>query len=279
MKNEFILQFMPPYSMSILTVLMDYNSGRVGWRLTVRIESYFEDQIYALCKAAGMRYKPDERCYMCGDTDLSDIGHYNWPSGEKKVGMNQGYFLGTERELLSLFNRERGLCIYTGAGISRAAGVWDANQLEENLMLTSLPDFLTKLITHPDWPRSVVSTFLRQLLNSTPTPAHRTIETLRRKFGCIVWTENRDKLHQKCGTPCIERQNFKRNSFLLKNKTLLVIGVSADHSDLIKLYRERNPNKGIAVIDKIVPSYISQGDIYFDLDVQFALPMLDHNTM
>ena len=124
----------------------------------------------------------------------------------------------TEAEITSAFlNANTNSIIYTGAGLSRAAGIKTSKELYDTLLINGSLDYLVS--TYIERPKDVLAQFTMfclRLYISQPTVAHFKIAQLISKTNCILVSENLDILHQKSGAkphnPFEETEMLKRLS-------------------------------------------------------------------
>lgn len=157
--------------------------------------------------------------------------------------------------------------IYTGAGFSANAGIWDLKTIREKLYLDSIDQFLRMINTQEEKILLTIKQFSHQLYETQPTMAYSILGKLQNKYHITIATENRDILHQKAGHKVITREILKFFPKQLIDKYLTVIGLSEDHSDFIRLYRSFNKEMPILVINNgEIPPYCSSSDYVCPVD-------------
>lgn len=182
------------------------------------------------------------------------------------------------KEALTIIQRDlKELLVYTGAGISKAAGIWGVDELKEQLYLSDI-DKLTRVIaTVPQIICNRFAYFITSLYVSQPTRAHFALRNLWDKYHFDVVTENLDQLHQKTGLPVIRREEVsKLREKIEKYRTLMTIGLSADFSSVISYFRSKSPDGTVLAINTSIPSYLGRGDYYLLGDVQIVLPEISN---
>lgn len=175
----------------------------------------------------------------------------------------------SKEEFLNKLPNIQDCVFYTGAGLSIAAGIWDLTQLRCHLLLNDFNQFEETVKNGKDYFVDVAKEFGRQLYESEPTNAHKIIGWLQKKYNCYVFTENRDVLHQKTCEQVITRNNFSRSEIIVYRRNLIAVGLSKDHTDLIKHYRKYSGGKPLFVINQNeIPEYVQAGDYYLSCDAQ-----------
>lgn len=158
--------------------------------------------------------------------------------------------------------------VYTGAGLSEGAGIWNLQQLRKNLFLNNCERFIWSIQYSKNEILQLVEQFAVQLYETEPTKNYMILSELQKKYNITIMTENRDILHQKSGHKVITRDIIKHFPKCFLNKTLLIIGVSNDHSGFIHLYRSINTDNPVFIVnrDKSI-SYIREKDWFFAGDL------------
>ena len=274
MVHDFFLSFYPPYTYdSSLLIHMDYEKQICGWQLWVKATN--RTGLNDVCRSAGLidhgsffTIGSMESSYKEADVFTSKKIRIRPERNVKPIQVK------TEKMIEELLATEQ-LCIYTGAGLSTAAGVWSYKMLCRLLWLKDLKSFIQTCVDRRVELDNIIRVFMSQLYNSEPSFGHAVIHKLNQDYQCIVFTENLDNLHQKLKTRVITRNNFQISSLLLKGKQLLVLGVSDDHSGLIRKYRRYMPKSGIYVVNNSgnLP-YIEEIDRFVNEDVQIFLQHL-----
>lgn len=237
-----------------ITLSMDYWKNRFGWKAKI------------VNTETG-----NENFYSDGDLFVDDM---NLLRTIKK----QESFLPSPRKLNEKAFLQKFLdvipnsIVYTGAGLAEKAGIWNLYQLRKNFYLDNKDCFLTMVATRENEILSKVKKFASQLYESKPTSAYYILGELQKRYQFIIATENRDILHQKAGHKVITRDILKRFPLQLMHKQLIVIGLSADHSDFIRLYRTFNKDRPILVIDNgEIPTYCTEADYMCSIDINVFL--------
>lgn len=158
--------------------------------------------------------------------------------------------------------------IYTGAGMSSDAGIWDLKQLRENLFLDNIDKFSDATSHKKNEILLTIKEFAHQLYETTPTESYRILSELQSKYNITIVTENRDILHQKSGHKVFTRDILKRFPLWLLNKTLIIIGLSDDHSGIIWLYHSMNKDTPFFIINNSeIPRYCTDIDWFCSADL------------
>lgn len=101
------------------------------------------------------------------------------------------------REMLLSMNEA--CVVYTGAGISRAAGIFTQKELITLLYLDRLPALYEILMKNPDVLFTRYQMFMSMLAGKQPTEAHNKIRMLCQRSGAALVSENLDRLHEISG--------------------------------------------------------------------------------
>ncbi len=174
--------------------------------------------------------------------------------------------------------KSKRILVYTGAGISKAAGVWLMDELEESLGLgrenwiEESSCEIEKLILR-------CKEFTRLCLESEPTVAHHALAKGVKEGLFELATENLDLLHEKSGVDPVRidaariRQGADLNR-LAEVDYLISVGLSRDDKGLISWYKTQNPNGKIVALNLTKPSYLGSEDLLFKGDLQRVVPAL-----
>lgn len=174
--------------------------------------------------------------------------------------------------------------IFTGAGISMAAGISDLTTLHNELEMDfSAKDgrdgLLTRLIESPDSLLEIANGFLGNFYFGTPTRAHLAVRDIQRTFGVAVITENEDQLHQHCETDTLTRRNWDKVKQVLKSTdVLLVLGIGSYRSAVpyLDIFRKGDSDRKVIAVSKKAPtpSYLRHEDYFFQADLEEMVPEL-----
>lgn len=107
--------------------------------------------------------------------------------------------------------------IYTGAGISRTAGIMTCNELYNTLYINSDYNILVEnYIENLEYIMAQFKMFNMRLMHSNPTIAHHKLADIVRRTKCTLISENLDNLHHKTGI--VPRNPFIEKDELIKLK-------------------------------------------------------------
>lgn len=128
------------------------------------------------------------------------------------------------REMLLSLNET--CVLYTGAGISRAAGIFTQEEFVSFLYLDRLPKFYEILMKCPDVLFSRYQMFVSMLSNMKSTRVHEGIRVLCEWSGAALVSENLDRLHEQSGivphNPFLEKELYQWTP-----KMIILLGVGA----------------------------------------------------
>ncbi len=225
-----------------------------------------------------LEFRNGKYWYLSGKTlpEKSDAVQY----AQLKYAKNEAKIISV-KNAFNLIKNAR-VIFYTGAGIS-AAVVPDMQKLESQLGIvdSNCQDsrfyikFANNIIKSPEKYIKIADDFFKACKNTCPTLAHIAIAEVAKS---PVLTENLDQLHQKTGTRVITRLEFGKDEvkkLLNEAQYLIVIGMSADQSGLLKNYKALNPNGSIIAftLDKNL-EYLGKQDYMVIGDVQKTIPEL-----
>lgn len=155
------------------------------------------------------------------------------------------------------------ILLFTGAGISKAAGLPDQKELTreiwaifaplERYMQDVLNNALSERIDHVKRHQSL-------FFESEPTVAHWRIAQLCQRYGYSLLTGNIDQLHQKTGLqPLFYRGSGEIGHLpnLQAFDYVVTIGLAGGIGELAEAYRLRNPQGKIIAINPEPPSYLT----------------------
>lgn len=230
-----------------INILLDYVNQSYGWNAGIEcVNGIIESYEYGTPTTPFVFSKEKEECITSGIPIIL-----------------------SKEEFLSKLPNLKECIFYTGAGLSISAGIWDLAQLRSHFLLDNFEQFKEAIKSNRDYFIKMCKQFAIQLYETEPTDAHKIISLLQKKYHCYVFTENRDILHQKTCKQVITRNNFVRSEILMYKKNLIVVGLSKDHTNLIKHYRKYSKGKPIFVINQnVIPEYVQEGDYYLPIDVQ-----------
>ncbi|MEK3877785.1 Sir2 family NAD-dependent protein deacetylase [Paenibacillus sp. FSL M7-0420] len=118
------------------------------------------------------------------------------------------------------------LVFYTGAGISRASGIWGTKELLDQLYIKDLPVLTRICIEEPKVIMTRFMMFLWRIKFAKPTAAHLALARLLDRYNNnVVVTENIDMLHQKSGVKAHLALGNKK-LYSLRPKHVITLGLS-----------------------------------------------------
>lgn len=186
---------------------------------------------------------------------------------------------------LSEFLEGKRVLFYTGAGISRAAGVPVMEGLYKNMQIDfskRVDGFLRNSIKNPEKLTKAWKGFTGTTLESPPTPAHESIKKMAQELNCQIFTENVDGLQEKTGVKPIHlatkgswlKENIKEE-WLKQLDAVITVGLGRDDRGFLNWYKEHNPEGKIAAINRRQPPYLDKEDMWIGGDLQKIVPKLE----
>ncbi len=167
---------------------------------------------------------------------------------------------------------------YTGAGISKAAGIPTMCELDTLLGFEKEKDFETwvrKAVHNPRGLSQRITSFHHNCFSSEPTKAHQALSELANLKKIKIFTENLDHLHQKTGFDVIAVTSELKGLEMLKDIDFVVcLGLSRDNRGFLAKFKEYNPAGRIIAIDLKQPNYLGSEDVWYEADLQEAVPQL-----
>ncbi|MBM3262424.1 MAG: hypothetical protein FJY97_03230 [candidate division Zixibacteria bacterium] len=181
----------------------------------------------------------------------------------------------TIAELAALFE-DRLIILFTGAGLSMAAGLPNLSELTATItaMFGPVEAYVHDLIHETMTERLEQVKRYRSLFTaSEPTEAHWYVAKLCQRYGCPLLTGNLEGLHEKTGLhPTFYDGQGRLESWPLSlYDFLLTIGVDSGLGELVSQYRQANPTGRILAINPEPPSYLSVQDGYISGEASSVL--------
>ncbi len=116
--------------------------------------------------------------------------------------------------------------IYTGAGISRAAGIMTSEELYNVLCINNNYDAMVEaFVNNTNYILAQFRMFSMRLLHSYPTEAHLRIAELVKEKACKLVSENLDNLHEKTGVRAIYASDNMEKLMDMKPDRVFLLGI------------------------------------------------------
>lgn len=184
----------------------------------------------------------------------------------------------TEEELVKKIKESSCFLIYTGAGLSKAAGIPTLFDFEAFFGLDQ-ENWLDRVQKNPESLLALVQEFRHRCLFSAPTKAHQYILHLLQAKEAVLFTENLDVLHEKTGaTPYrVDPSTFHTKwskEFFDNVPFVLCLGLSRDDKGFLTWYKTNVPQGKLIAIDLARPKYLGVDDLWLEGDVQRVLPAI-----
>jgi hypothetical protein len=187
----------------------------------------------------------------------------------------------TSEEILQLLTTRRCL-VFTGAGISRAAGVPDFATFDFSdvfgLRGPLLNQFVKQIVTAPQ----TLLDLCQRTFAVNPTPAHLALRQIHDRYPFRLVSGNIDGLHEATGM-CPTRQASDTEvqfSGLGDYEVLIGIGISHDGmGPVAQEFRRLRPDGIIIAIDMNTPAYLAPDDGLLQGDLQEILPAIAHRAL
>ena len=165
---------------------------------------------------------------------------------------------------------------YTGAGLSKAAGIMDSFELKDSLCLYNLSKLKEAIVKNPEKLKKAYVSFVNSLYFTNPTVGHRIIKTLQDKYDFLLLTENIDLLHQKTASKVYAYDKIK-NTLLDNKKIMLTLGLDGDHQGFIRYVQ--NNNCLVIALNVNKPNYLKERDIWIKEDAHTFLKTLHEHSV
>jgi hypothetical protein len=167
--------------------------------------------------------------------------------------------------------------IYTGAGISVAAGTPDMKGLIAYLGIDRskrVDEFAQMVMFSPEaMHRRLME--LQESFFERPTPAHTALTKIQEVTGARIATENLDMLGEAAGQELIKRGDIDKkfpDEELTGIECIITVGLRADDSGLLYRYKQINPNGRFIALNIEPPPYLDEKDYYLEGDAQVTVP-------
>lgn len=182
----------------------------------------------------------------------------------------------SEQEVADVIRNGKVL-IYTGAGISIAAGTPDMKGLMSYLGIDrekNIDDFARTIIFSPEAMHRKLMQVQKSFFEN-PTPAHLALSKIQEATDVEIATENLDMLGEATGQKLIKRGDIEKKFLdedLPSYDCIITVGLRADDSGLLYRYKEINPNGRFIALNIEPPPYLGDKDYYLEGDAQLTVP-------
>lgn len=227
--------------------------------------------------------------WLCGfgDFDLSSalrLQPIQQSPVKHNLVLNRGYAdlkpleLGL-KEIVDIIKNGRTI-IYTGAGLSVAAGIPDMDKMREQLGLNSyqsVDEFTRMLMFKPEELKGKLQK-LQAPFFGAPTLAHLALAEIQKLTGVRIVTENLDMLGEAAGQDLITRDNIDKtfsNKELGDIDYIITVGLGTDDSNLLWRFKQVSPTGCIVAVNIIPPTYLDTTDYYLEGNAQEIIPKLE----
>lgn len=182
----------------------------------------------------------------------------------------------SEQEVADVIRNGKVL-IYTGAGISIAAGTPDMKGLMSYLGIDrekNIDDFARTIIFSPEAMHRKLMQVQKSFFEN-PTPAHLALSKIQEATDVEIATENLDMLGEATDQKLIKRGDIEKKFLdedLPSYDCIITVGLRADDSGLLYRYKEINPNGRFIALNIEPPPYLGDKDYYLEGDAQLTVP-------
>jgi NAD-dependent SIR2 family protein deacetylase len=169
--------------------------------------------------------------------------------------------------------------VYTGAGISVAAGTPDMKELMACLGIDrskKVDEFARMVMFNSEVMRQRLMKLQESFFKGV-TPAHMALAIIQRVTGVRIATENLDMLGEAAGQKLIKRGDINKmfpDAELIEIGCIVTVGLRADDSGLLYRFKQINPNGRIVALNTEPPPYLDKTDRYLEGDAQVTLPKI-----
>lgn len=195
-----------------------------------------------------------------------------FPRKEERIRSEKRPRQGDVKELRHLISRsQEDLVFYTGAGLSRASGIWGTKELVTQLFINDLPVLTRTCIEDPNVIITRFKMFLWRIKLAKPTTAHLALARLIKHYGLgMIITENIDTLHQESGVQAHLALGNKK-LYSIRPKHVITLGISCPTEvDLLQFWKWNGAT--IHCVTKEAPECLHLADYLYLQDVQQLLP-------
>lgn len=220
--------------------------------------------------------------YPSGAINSTDCSHSKWVHSltlakPRIISKAHPFHLNSMGKVVRLLKNKQ-VVFYTGAGISKAAGIPTMVELDTLLGFEkekNFPQWVQNTMHNPRALSQRINGFHHSCFFSKPTKAHQALAELANLKKVKIFTENLDHLHQKTGFDVISVTAELKGLEMLKTVDVVVcMGLSRDNKGFLAKYKEFNPQGKIVAIDLKQPNYLGNEDVWLEADLQEAVPEL-----
>lgn len=141
--------------------------------------------------------------------------------------------IGCEELYHLLSDQTQKIVLYTGAGLSRAAGILTQEELIRLLWLEDIPTLCTHLLKNPFLIINRFKLAASSYRKITPTPAHWAIRRMLQQQNRILVSENVDTLHQQTGV--VPLSPFRQEKLLAEIHPYAVVFIGIGNPECKRL--------------------------------------------
>ena len=195
-------------------------------------------------------------------------------NNQQQKGLSGATKAGDPSYLLDLIKDGKlEVLFFTGAGLSRDAGIWGSAELWKQLQLDDIARLCWYCVSKPDELIGRFKMFTWQMLLAKPTKAHEALALIVRQYKRIVVTENLDRLHELTGITPYRPFEEKALASLYTLKPDIIVALGSGFSMAGSLL-EAWQNKGarIHLISRGLCSFQHLVDFVYRDDLQVCLP-------
>jgi NAD-dependent SIR2 family protein deacetylase len=226
--------------------------------------------------------------YYCGygNFDLTQVGKIEPNTLPSLTAQNQLQLKDEKVKPLSINEQEVAdvikngkVIIYTGAGISVAAGTPELKELESYLRIDrpkAVDDFTRAVMFNPKEVQDKLVKLHKKFFEQ-PTVAHTALKEIQDVTNIRIVTENLDTLGEAAGQRLIEKWNINKmlpDEELKVVECIVTVGLKEDDSGLLYRFRHLNPNGRIIALNIKSPPYLNKTDYFLEGDAQVVVPSI-----
>lgn len=182
--------------------------------------------------------------------------------------------VGSPSYLLDLIKDEHVEALFfTGAGLSRAAGIWGSAELWKQLQLDDVARLCWYCTSRPEELIGRFKMFTWQMVLARPTKAHEALAAIVRRYKRVVITENLDHLHELSGITPYRPFEEKTIAHLYNLKPDIIVALGSGSSmavDLLEAWHHKGAS--IHLVSQGVCNFQHLVDFAYKDDLQVCLP-------